>query len=44
MIVILAAVIVLPAMALLYVLDQRGVLPEEGVPDVADRAMDGPPR
>ena len=43
-IVILAAVIVLPAMALLYVLDQRGVLPEEGVPDVADRAMDGPPR
>ena len=36
--VVLAAVIVLPGFVLLYVLDQRGLLPEEGVDDVADRA------
>ena len=35
--VVLAAVIVLPGFVLLYVLDQRGLLPEEGVDDVADR-------
>jgi cytochrome d ubiquinol oxidase subunit II len=32
-----AAVIVLPGFVLLYVLDQKGLLPEEGVQDVADR-------
>jgi len=36
LIVILAAVIVGPALALLYVLARRGALPEEGVPDAAD--------
>ena len=35
--VVLAAVIVVPGFVLLYVLDQRGLLPEEGVDDVADR-------
>ena len=41
--VVLAAVIVLPGFVLLYVLDQRGLLPEEGVDDVADRlAADAP--
>ena len=34
---VLAAVVVLPGFVLLYVLDQRGLLPEEGVGDVADR-------
>jgi cytochrome d ubiquinol oxidase subunit II len=34
--VVLAAVIVVPGFVLLYVLDQRGLLPEEGVDDVAD--------
>jgi cytochrome bd ubiquinol oxidase subunit II len=33
---VLAAVLVVPGFALLYVLDQRGDLEEEGVPDVAD--------
>ena len=28
---VLAAVIILPSLALLYVLDQKSVLPEEGV-------------
>ena len=37
--VVLAAVIVLPGFVLLYVLDQRGLLPEEGVDDVADPAL-----
>jgi hypothetical protein len=37
-------VVVGPAFVLLYVLAQRRVLPEEGVPDVADRAYDGPVR
>ena len=41
-IVILAGVVVLPAMALLYVLAQRGALPEEGVPDAADPVVDHP--
>ena len=36
--VVLAVVIVVPGFVLLYVLDQRGLLPEEGVDDVADRA------
>lgn len=39
-VVVLAAVVVLPGFVLLYVLDQRGLLPEEGVEDVADRASD----
>jgi hypothetical protein len=39
-VVVLAAVIVLPGFVLLYVLDQRGLLPEEGVDDMADRAPD----
>jgi cytochrome d ubiquinol oxidase subunit II len=39
-VVVLAAVVVLPGFVLLYVLDQRGLLPEEGVDDVADRALD----
>ena len=47
--VVLAAVIVLPGFVLLYVLDQRGLLPEEGVDDVADRlaadrALDNDPQ
>ncbi|MDX6325820.1 MAG: cytochrome bd ubiquinol oxidase subunit [Nocardioidaceae bacterium] len=36
--VVLAALIVLPGFVLLYVLDQRDLLPEEGVEDVADPA------
>jgi cytochrome d ubiquinol oxidase subunit II len=40
----LAAVMVVPGFILLYVLDQRGLLPEEGVADAADRPLDrGPP-
>jgi len=39
--VVLAVLIVGPGFVLLYVLAQRGVLPEEGVPDAADRVMDG---
>jgi cytochrome d ubiquinol oxidase subunit II len=35
---VLAAVLVVPGFLLLYVLDQRGDLEEEGVPDVADGA------
>jgi len=38
----LALVIVLPGFVLLYVLDQRQLLPEEGAPDVGDRALDAP--
>ena len=34
--VVLAVLIVGPGFVLLYVLDQRGLLPEEGVPDAAD--------
>ena len=40
-VVVLAAVVVLPGFVLLYVLDQRGLLPEEGVDDVADRLAEG---
>jgi cytochrome d ubiquinol oxidase subunit II len=32
----LAVLIVVPGFVLLYVLAQRSLLPEEGVPDVAD--------
>jgi cytochrome d ubiquinol oxidase subunit II len=35
--VVLAVLIVVPGFVLLYALDQRRLLPEEGVPDVADR-------
>jgi cytochrome d ubiquinol oxidase subunit II len=38
----LALVIVLPGFVLLYVLDQRQLLPEEGTADVGDRALDTP--
>ncbi|QDP96911.1 cytochrome d ubiquinol oxidase subunit II [Microlunatus elymi] len=38
----LAAVTVLPAFIGLYVLDQLGKLPDEGVDDVADRQLDSP--
>jgi len=38
--VVLAAVIVLPGFVLLYVLDQRGLLPDEGVDDAADPVPD----
>jgi hypothetical protein len=31
---------VLPGFVLLYVLDQRGLLPEESDDDVADRVLD----
>lgn len=34
----LALLIVLPGFVLLYVLDQKGLLPDEGVPDVSDHA------
>ncbi|GAB3787556.1 cytochrome d ubiquinol oxidase subunit II [Nocardioides ungokensis] len=40
--VVLAVLIVLPAFVLLYVLAQRRLLPEEGVPDAADRVADRP--
>jgi cytochrome d ubiquinol oxidase subunit II len=43
-VVVLAALIVLPGFVLLYVLDQRGLLPEEGVDDVADHVTDRRPR
>jgi cytochrome bd ubiquinol oxidase subunit II len=36
-VVVLATVVVLPGFVLLYILDQRGLLPEEGADDVADR-------
>jgi cytochrome bd ubiquinol oxidase subunit II len=39
----LAAIIVLPGFILLYVLDQRGLLPEEGVDDAGDRPLDRSP-
>jgi cytochrome d ubiquinol oxidase subunit II len=38
----LAVVIVLPGFGLLYFLDQHSLLPEEGVDDAADRALDRP--
>ncbi len=38
----LAAVVVLPAFVLLYVLDQRNLLPEEGADDAAGRPLDRP--
>jgi cytochrome d ubiquinol oxidase subunit II len=37
--VVLAAVLVLPGFVLLYVLDQKGLLPEEGVADADDRSV-----
>ncbi len=37
---VLAALVVLPGFVLLYVLDQRGLLPEEGVDDVAEHTAD----
>ncbi len=39
--VVLAVLIVLPGFVLLYVLAQRGLLPEEGADDVTDRAGTG---
>jgi cytochrome d ubiquinol oxidase subunit II len=33
----LAVLLIVPAFILLYVLDQRGLLPEEGVDDEPDR-------
>jgi cytochrome d ubiquinol oxidase subunit II len=36
----LAVLIVLPGLTLLYVLDRKHLLPEEGVEDVGDRALD----
>ncbi|GAB7007041.1 cytochrome d ubiquinol oxidase subunit II [Nocardioides sp. AN3] len=39
--VVLAAVIVVPAFVLLFVLAQRQLLPEEGVPDVGDGPLPG---
>jgi cytochrome bd ubiquinol oxidase subunit II len=39
--VVLAVLIVVPGFVLLYVLDQRHLLPEEGVPDAADPAAEG---
>jgi cytochrome bd ubiquinol oxidase subunit II len=38
-VVVLAALIVLPGFVLLYVLDQKGLLPEEGVADAADQSV-----
>ncbi|MGW7686330.1 cytochrome d ubiquinol oxidase subunit II [Kribbella sp. NPDC054772] len=38
----LAALIVAPGFVLLYVLDQRAMLPEEGTEDVGDRPLDAP--
>ncbi len=38
----LAVLIVLPGFVLLYTLDQRQLLPEEGVDDAGDRAFDAP--
>jgi cytochrome d ubiquinol oxidase subunit II len=36
----LAAVIVLPGFGLLYTLDQKGLLPEEGIDDASDQPLD----
>ncbi len=36
-VVVLAVVIVVPGFVLLYILDQKGLLPEEGVDDLGDR-------
>lgn len=41
-VVVLAALIIVPGFILLYVLDQRGLLPEEGVEDASDRALNRP--
>jgi cytochrome d ubiquinol oxidase subunit II len=38
----LAVLVVLPGFVLLYMLDQRQLLPEEGVEDIGDRAFDAP--
>jgi hypothetical protein len=38
----LAVVLVVPGFVLLYVLDQKGLLPEEGVADVGDPTPVGP--
>jgi cytochrome d ubiquinol oxidase subunit II len=38
----LATILVLPGFVLLYVLDQKGLLPEEGVDEAGDRAVDRP--
>ena len=40
----LAAVIVLPGFALLYVLDQKGLLPEEGMDNAGDQPIRSPAR
>jgi cytochrome d ubiquinol oxidase subunit II len=40
--VVLAVLIVLPGFVLLFVLAQRRLLPEEGVPDAGDRAVEHP--
>ena len=40
--VVMAVVIVLPGFVLLYVLDQKHLLPEEGVEDAGDRPLDQP--
>lgn len=40
----LAALIVLPGFVLLYVLDQKGLLPEESVDDAGDQGADRPAR
>jgi cytochrome bd ubiquinol oxidase subunit II len=39
----LATVIVLPGFALLYILDQKGLLPEEGIDDAGDQPLDRSP-
>jgi cytochrome bd ubiquinol oxidase subunit II len=43
-VVALAAIIVVPGFGLLYVLDQKGLLPEEGVNDVGEAPADRPVR
>ncbi len=37
-----ALLLVVPGFVLLYVLDQRGLLPDEGIEDVGDLTVDGP--
>ena len=41
-VVALALLIVLPGFVLLYVLDQKHLLPEEGVEELGDRTLDRP--
>jgi cytochrome d ubiquinol oxidase subunit II len=41
-VVVLGAAIVGPGFILLFVLDQKGLLPEEGVEEAGDRALDRP--